>query len=325
MENERGRFILFLPVAMGATILIYFNLSTEPPLWLGFISIGSALLLLILLWRLPPMRFIFAMILAGSLGFARAEWRTAEQPPLMNVPYGALTLSGRIASIDLLPENRRITVYAAQIAGAAPFARAVRIRLRNDDATALSIGDFVAVRVLLFRQDRPAYPGGWDFGRDAFFQGLGASGFALDDVKVVKQAPAGGIRRDILNLRNRIAIEIMATLPLQTGAVAVTLLTGFQQIMPAAERQAFVSAGLAHILAVAGLHVGIVMGLFFAATRFVCSRPELVLLRVNSKAVAAIVALAGGVAYAVLTGTHLPILRSLAMASMVTLGVLAGR
>jgi competence protein ComEC len=48
-------------------------------------------------------------------------------------------------------------------------------------------------------------------------------------------------------------------------------------------------------------------------------------LHINGKAAAAVVALAGGVAYAALTGTHLPILRSLAMASLVTLGVLAGR
>jgi competence protein ComEC len=325
IENERGRFILFLPVAMAAAILIYFNLPAEPPLWLGFVSAGLALLLLILFWRLPIIRFVVAMILAGSLGFARAEWRTVEQPPLMEVPYGALTLSGRIASIDLLPKGRRITLCAGQIAGAAPLVRTVRIRLRNDDDTALSVGDSVVFRVLLFRQDRPAYPGGWDFGRDAFFQDLGASGFALDDVEVVGQVPRNDIRHYILNLRGKIADQIMATLPLRTGAVAATLLTGFQQIMPANERQAFVSAGLAHILAVAGLHVGIVMGLFFAITRFICSRFELASLHINGKAVGSITAFAGGIMYAALTGTHLPILRSLAMASLVTLGVLAGR
>jgi competence protein ComEC len=35
VEAERGRFILLLPVAMGAAILVYFSLPTEPPLWLG--------------------------------------------------------------------------------------------------------------------------------------------------------------------------------------------------------------------------------------------------------------------------------------------------
>ena len=54
----------------------------------------------------------------------------------------------------------------------------------------------------------------------------------------------------------------------------MTLLTGEEQTIPSPERQAFIAAGLAHILAVAGLHVGIVMGLVFAVTRFLLTRYE---------------------------------------------------
>ena len=35
VEAEQGRFLLLLPVAMGAAILAYFALPREPPLWLG--------------------------------------------------------------------------------------------------------------------------------------------------------------------------------------------------------------------------------------------------------------------------------------------------
>ena len=105
----------------------------------------------------------------------------------------------------------------------------------------------------------------------------------------------------------------------------MTLLTGFQQEMPSEERQNFIAAGLAHLLAVAGLHVGIVMGLFFAASRFLLTRHETAALRLPAKAVAAIIALVAGAAYAMLTGAHLPILRSLAMASLVTLAILSKR
>ncbi len=208
---------------------------------------------------------------------------------------------------------------------APPAARTVRVRLRNDDDTALDAGDVVSLRVLLFRQDRPAYPGGWDFGRDAFFQGLGASGFALGDITVVRAAPPHALATWLQNLRRRITVQILAVLPVPTGSVAVTLLTGYQQAMPAEERQAFIAAGLAHILAVAGLHVGIVMGLFFGLTRFCLAAFERAALHLNGKVLAALAALASGAAYAAITGAHLPILRSLAMASLVTLGLLVGR
>jgi len=181
------------------------------------------------------------------------------------------------------------------------------------------------VRALLFKPDRPAYPGGWDSGRDAFFEHLGASGFALGDVTVVHAAAVQGFAVRLRALREAIAQNILATLPVATGSIAVTLLTGFQQNIPAEEHQAFISAGLAHLLAVAGLHVGIVMGLFFGAARFGLSRWERPALHWPVKSIAAGVALAAGVGYAALTGAHLPILRSLAMASLVTLGVVAGR
>jgi competence protein ComEC len=325
VEVERGRFILLLPVAMGAAILVYFALPTEPPLWLAPVLPGAAALALAAGWRWPLARFAAALALAAALGFARAEWRTAAAPPLLTVPYGAVPVTGRVTGIDLLPAGRRITLARAVLDGAPPAARLVRLRLRDEDTQPLNAGDIISVRAMLFRQDRPAYPGGWDFGRDAFFQRLGASGFSLTDVTVLTPARPGALAAALQNLRTRIAARILAVLPVDTGSVAVTLLTGFQQAMPPAERQNFVAAGLAHILAVAGLHVGIVMGLFFAATRFALAWSERISLRINSKAAAALVALAAGAGYAALTGAHLPILRSLAMASLVTLGVLAGR
>jgi competence protein ComEC len=325
VEAERGRFILFLPVAMAAAILVYFDLPAEPPLWLAAALPAAAGAALAAVWRWPPARFAAALLLAAALGFGRAEWRTAAAPPLIAVPYGAPLVTGAIVAVDLLPVGRRVTLAAASLNGAAPLPRTLRIRLRNDDPAPLTVGQTVSLRAKLFRPDRPAYPGAWDFGRDAYFQGLGASGFALGDVTVTAPAPPDAWADGTRHLREAIAARILATLPVATGSIAVTLLTGFEQVIPPPERQDFITAGLAHILAVAGLHVGIVMGLVFAATRFLLTRSERLTLRLNVKAVAAVAALAGGAAYAALTGAHLPILRSLAMASLVTIGVLAGR
>ena len=60
--------------------------------------------------------------------------------------------------------------------------------------------------------------------------------------------------------------------PAPTGAIAATLLTGLAAAIPPDDRAAFRDSGLAHLLAIAGLHVGIVMGLAFGLTRFACWR-----------------------------------------------------
>jgi len=323
IELNRGRFSLLLPVAMAAGTLAYFALPAEPAFGIGPSLCTLTAMLLAIVWRYPPARLAVALALAASCGFTAAQYRTAAQPPLLHIRTGPAVITGTIASIAPLPNGRKPTLASPTINTGPPQRRTIHIRLRGVDTTALSPGDKISVYTMLFAPDRPAYPGAWDFTRQAFFSGLGASGFALGTVSVITQAQPHAAW--LQTIRAKISTTILATLPPATGAIADTLLTGDEQQIPPQEHADFIAAGLAHILAVAGLHVGIVMGICFGLTRFLLARSEYILLHLPVKAIAAIVALAGGAAYAVITGAHLPILRSLAMASLVTIGVLAGR
>lgn len=140
---------------------------------------------------------------------------------------------------------------------------------------------------MLFGPERPAYPGAWDQGRQDYFANLGATGFTLGAITITAPASSGVITAGLQNLRGRIEANILAALPVSTGSIAVTLLTGDEQAIPTAERNNFIAAGLAHILAVAGLHVGIVMGLAFTTARFLLSRHERTALRLPVKPIAA--------------------------------------
>lgn len=324
LGSERGRLFLFLPVAAGAGILIYFDLTREPPVWLSVAMAGGALVLLVALWRQVAARGVAALILAATLGFGRAQLQTLAMPSLLAVPHHGVTIMGRVVAVDLLPTGRRISIASPRLNGSAPAARAVRVKLRRGDDVAVEAGDTVRLRALLYGASRPAYPGGWNFARDQFFSGLGAVGFAISPLDVTARASPGWFSA-LRQLREAIAARILADLPIDTGSIAATLLTGFEDAIPPAERQVFITAGLAHILAVAGLHIGIVMGTLYALTRFLAGFSEYLLLRVPAKIVASLVAFLGGVAYAALTGFHVPIVRSLAMAALVLAGVIAGR
>ncbi|PCD80766.1 competence protein ComEC [Acetobacter orleanensis] len=126
-------------------------------------------------------------------------------------------------------------------------------------------------------------------------------------------------------LRERIDRRIRTVLPGPTGAVASTVLTGEGAAVPRAVREEFAASGLAHLLAVAGLHLGIVLGVLMAVSRIGLSAWMWAALRWPCKEIAALLALLGGVAYVALTGLHLPALRSLMMAAVVVLGLVAGR
>jgi competence protein ComEC len=70
-----------------------------------------------------------------------------------------------------------------------------------------------------------------------------------------------------LQLRAVMTERINAALPGSTGGVASAVITGKRGTMAEEVKQAFRSSGLSHLLAIAGLHLGLVGGFVFFAVR----------------------------------------------------------
>jgi competence protein ComEC len=343
-EAERGRAVLWLPVFMGAGVLAYYALRIEPPAWIGvkFAVAGFALAAGATNWRV--LRAIGFSVGFAALGFASAQHATEHLPPIeTNLPAAAMIVTGTVRAVEILPLARRITLTTVEIGederppsrntrarpstgfAGRPLTRTVRIRLKTGDETGIETGDKVRIRAMLRAPSPPALPGGWDTQRDAFFAGLGASGYALGVVEVTAHAPPDRVAARVQWLRETIAARVSAVIPGSSGAVAITVLTGASRGIPEADHAAFRDSGLAHLLAVAGLHIGIVMGFALAAARIGLALSEHASLFWPTKKIAACVALTVGGAYMVLTGAHVPIVRSFAMACLFTLAILLGR
>ncbi len=325
IDAERGRFTLWLPVAMGAGVLAYFSLRFEPPAWVG---ITAACLLIsgtVAVRQLVWPRGGLMLLAAAACGVAAAQVATSRGLPLESLPTRATILTGTVRGVEILPDGRRIAVAGARLDEGAPLARWLRVRLKRGDDVDIRVGDTIRVRALLRPPAPPAFPGAWDLQRDAWFSGLGGSGYALGPVERLAVGTPGHILGMVQLLREIIARRITAAIPGAAGAVCVTLLTGTQTGIPPAEHDAFRASGLAHLLAVAGLHIGIVMGWVMAFARPALAASEYASLHWPTKQLAVLVALLGGAGYMVLTGMHVPIVRSFAMASLFTLAVLAGR
>jgi competence protein ComEC len=310
---------------MGLGIVLFFARPAEPRAWIGPVCVGLALPVLALGWRRQGARAVAACLLALALGFASASLRTHTRPPMPSLPRGAVAVAGVVVAVEPLPQGRRVILGQVTLDGGATMARGLRLRLRGTDRQALAPGDRIAVRALLRPPFAPAYPGAWDQRRDEYFQGLAGGGFALGAVRLVAPPRGSGLAQRWQRFREAVAARIMAVVPGAPGAVAATLLTGISTAIPPAIRADFATAGLAHILAVAGLHIGIVMSTVFAAARFALAHWEWAALRWPIKQVAGLLALAVGAFYMAITGMHLPIIRSFLMACLVTLGLLLER
>jgi competence protein ComEC len=323
LAREWQRLPLWLPVAMGSGVAAYFSLLEEPGsgwLWLPWPLLALAVLLL---WRFPLAAWATGMAGAAALGFALSAWHTARLPPPLDLPSKAVVLEGVVEDVDALPEGVRITLAAARLGPDEPILpRQIRIRLRANDPLQPTPGDRLRVRALVREPAMPAYPGAWDFQRTAFFQSLGGSGFAIGSAeRLGEPLPASPFAR----LRRVIERRITAQIAGGAGAVSSALITGSQTGILKPDMAAMRDSGLAHLLSVSGLHIAVVMGLGFGVIRFLVALVPWLALRVDSKAVATPGSLALGLGYVLLTGGQVPMLRSFAMAAVVTLGVLIGR
>jgi len=137
---------------------------------------------------------------------------------------------------------------------------------------------------------------------------------------------AGGARsQPIAQLRDLLTERIRATLDTASGGVAVALLVGERGGIPADDTAALRDAGLAHLLAISGLHMGLVSGFLFWLIRLGLALRPAVALRYPIKKIAAVAALAGALAYLLLTGGSVPTIRAFVMVALVMLAVLTDR
>lgn len=324
MDAEHGRFVIWLPLFMAVGVVGYDALRAEPPLWWGAAVVLLGVLV-VMFGRLTWLRLAAVPVVALGLGLSSAQFAAWRAVPMVDLPSRATIVTGTVRAVEQLPRGRRITIERPSLDGAAPLERTIRLRLKAGDEIDLATGDTVRVRALLSRPAPPSYPGAWDLQRDAYFAGQAGFGFALNPAERMTQGRPTGVAAWLQALREVIVARVNAVLEPTEAAIAGTLLTGGTAAIPEADRAAFRDSGLAHLLAIAGLHIGIVMAWSFGASRLGLALSEHAALHWPLKTIAALFALAAGGFYMMLTGAHVPIMRSFAMACLVTLGVVVGR
>jgi competence protein ComEC len=326
---ERERWPLWIPVFVGSGIGGYFWLTFEPPLAPVLALAGAALIAALgaLRWQ----RFVAPAIViaAVTLGFAAAalqSWWVAA--PVLAQRLGPVVVEGRLVAVDPLPEGTRIVVAPSAVERLAPaeLPAHLRIRLRKD--TPFIPGDWVRVRAVLMPPPAPSMPGAYDFQRRAWFDRLGAVGFALGAPEAMAPPEGRGPSRwraALAAVRAAVTARIRAALPGDSGTIAAALITGETHAIPPDEAGHFRDAGLAHILVIAGLHLGMVAAAVFFALRAVLALIPPLALRYPTKKWAAAGALLVIFLYMLLSGATVPSRRAFVMAGLVLLAVIVDR
>lgn len=320
--------VLWCPVAMGVGIALYFSLPLEIPLALGLVS--ALTLLAFHVWagsgRGHKTRLLLIFLL---LGLVVAQLRAADvAAPILDKRMGPVTAEGRVHRFEEEARGQgRLTLSDLRIERLSPERTPDRVRIvLRTGGDRFDPGDRVRLPVILDTPPQPVYPGDYDYARRLYFERIGALGFAVGPLELIRKNTSDKAwQARIETFRTRISARIRAVLPGESGAVADALITGSRQALSDEVTEAMRGSGFAHLLAISGLHLGIVTGLVFFVLRGLLALIPRIALNYPIKKWAAAAAIPVAAFYLLMSGSGIPTTRAFIMVSLVMCAIMLDR
>lgn len=204
----------------------------------------------------------------------------------------------------------------------------IRVSVRTAIDPSIRAGSSISFSAKLSIPNGPVVPGGYDFSRTAFFGGVGANAIALSPIAIA--GPVIGIEDDafgvrISQLREQIEASLLKYMDGQAGGVAVALTVGFRNHLSNETKEVLRRAGLSHLLAISGLHMGLVTASAFFIFEFLLAAVASVGVRVMPRKLAVLPTWLVAILYLLLSGASTSTLRAFIMVSVALLAVLTDR
>lgn len=311
--------MLRLAIAFLVGNLIVQQLSELPGL--GWLTAAIIAVVFCMVARWVPFIAGVGMGFFWTLAFAQYQFTDALDPALEGVDVSLVGTIVGIPSVDTAVSRFELAVDTPETPAPLPG----RLRLSWYGAAApVRPGQRWQFTVRLKRPHGFSNPGGFDYEGWLFRRGIGASGYvrASPAPQLVDRPDGGGLDR----LRQFLASEIHFALQDGPSAgIATALAVGDRSGIDPRQWEIFAATGTSHLMAISGLHVGLVSGLVFVLIRWAWPRLSLLCRFWPAAKAAAFGALLAASGYAALAGFSLPTRRALIMLGVALGAVLLSR
>jgi len=342
--EESDRWPLFAPVAIGIGIGSYFAMPVEPGWALAWGLFAFPALGLMVLsrphligiaaasaFRYAAVIFcLFAMMIATGFSAAKIRTSLVESPVIVDLKRPVEVRGNIVGASRQEGGGWRLVIAPSRIESVEPenLPALVRMSVRQKGLS-FQPGQRIEIWGRLMPPPDPVSPYAFDFARQSYFRQIGAVGFALGEPEIL--GPSDKIKAQdqfsvfVAQWRLKLADRVRSHLGGEKGAIAAALMTGDRDLISEETREAMRIAGLAHLLAISGLHMALFGGLVFAVTRFVLAAIEPVAVRYNIKKTSAVIGWIAALLYLILTGASISTQRAFIMISFMFLAVLLDR
>lgn len=186
------------------------------------------------------------------------------------------------------------------------------------------IGDTVLMYARLRLPMKAMNPGSFDYEDWLKRRGIAATA-TLDQGSIyVLDEERGGLRRLFEDVRHTVRGAVDKSEATHAG-VMKALLIGARGAVPDKTAELFKRAGIAHLLAISGLHMGLVAMIFAFIAFYVFTRSERLILMVNVRRLSVIVAIVPVIIYGLVAGFPISAVRAVLMISVLVLALALNR
>ena len=257
-----------------------------------------------------------AAFLIGALWFlAHAQWQIDQQWPEERAGE-TLMVSGTVVGLtELREQGIRFEFRPDRGASDADLPSAVLVNWYRP-AVHVEPGSRWQLELRLRPADGRDNPAGFDFHRYLLSRRIGATATVRGEYEALEGERGGQVNR----LRQRLATVLQAeTTRLDVAALKRALGLADRSAMTPEQSDLLRHTGTAHLLAISGLHVGMVAGIGALVSTLLLAPAVLVQRRIDRRRLALAGGLVAAATYAMLAGFTLPTQRALIMLTMVAL------
>lgn len=330
VTSQRNKWFLSSVIFFGLGCALYFLL----PARISVAEISVAVILSVCaFWMVRSkawLAFLMQLMASITAGCLISALHTGLGPE--NIPTRTLystEITGTVIGIEPRGSRMRVTLDPINIQGLSDDQIGWNVRLSFLGDSALSIGDEVRVKARLFPLRPPSVPGDPDFARNLYFSQIGATGFAFGrQFEVLSEKDANeynGIGSVVEHLRQKISDVINRYVTAPEAGIAKALIIGERGDVTAEIAEDLRKSGLAHLLAISGLHMGLLCGTVFFLVRLGLAAIPGIALRYPVKKWAALAAAGAGFIYLGLSGATVPTQRAFVMLLVVWIALLLDR
>ena len=262
-------------------------------------------------WRVSPLWRLTLIAISGFLWAGLIASLMLQNQLPAELEGLELVLEGRISSIPIHRERVLRFDFATTI-DAKPYT--VRLNWYNQYEQLPRANEYWRLRVKLKRRYGFMNPGGYDYEGYLFRQGIHATGYVRRDDSNERLVSERQQNNFVLTMRQHLLHRLNEThsdLP-HLGLIEA-LAIGHRANIDPDERILLTQTGTNHLVAISGLHIGLVAGLVYMLMKFFAGRCHRLINKVPAPIIAAWSALLAAFIYSALAGFAIPTQRALLM------------